>query len=601
MRTATALGVCLLSLALCRPATADDLAAALVSRAGDDVLGYLRIENPKSFIGKLDAVTVKFSNRFSDDLPLIAQRFLKNPLLTGIDLDQPWNFVFLDPRRHTNNLAVIVGVSDAAVFCDSFGKGGVSNVKADPATASAPVRRFSETEETYDHAAYIADLRAGKKVEPLQFKKRVNKQYYVTARHGQGVIAGSGALLKALTPAAVPLGHDRLRGDLAIAVRVPGVLALYEKEMRQRKESVIEFIQTAASLSSAGAAPARSGKPLAAGFDMALAAARQTAWLEAAADLDGGQLKLRLAALPLAGTAFSRALAGQQPLDLDEPLLALLPARAAVLSAGRFVRTPEWTGFVTDVMQPAAAPAASERDVFRALAESCGDSFARAVLAPATNSPSFKPKKEGTAPVGKNAPASGDGVVEVFRVTDAAKARQAQRKAVETGLLSEPAGRLKYESNVARHGGIEIDRITLDQVDPENTGGTNFVQQIAFVGKLGLIAQGPDSTNNIRRLITAARKPPVVGCPPALKAAAASFPKKHNGVFLVNLADYVALIRGALPAAAEDTQLRRLQSQLAEAKVAHAGWLMLRPRAASVELVAPLDKLLDIMFTNPGR
>ncbi|MFA7003691.1 MAG: hypothetical protein WC429_06625, partial [Verrucomicrobiia bacterium] len=99
MRTATALAVCLLSLALCRPAAADDLAAALVTRAGPDVLGYLRIENPKTFIEKLDAVSLKFGSRISDDLPLIAQRFLKNPLLAGIETDQPWTFIFLNSQR----------------------------------------------------------------------------------------------------------------------------------------------------------------------------------------------------------------------------------------------------------------------------------------------------------------------------------------------------------------------------------------------------------------------------------------------------------------------------------------------------------------------
>ena len=203
--------------------------------------------------------------------------------------------------------------------------------------------------------------------------------------------------------------------------------------------------------------------------------------------------------------------------------------------------------------------------------------------------------------------------MEVLRVTNAAQARQARRKAVEAGLpldgglFSEPAGRMKYETNVARHAGVEIDRITTDHAaseksaseqPPSENAAAPFIQQIAFVGQFELIAQGPDSTNNIRRLIVAARKPSASGGSAGLKAAVASFPKKRNGIFYMNMADYVALIRSASPAAAEDAQLRRLQTQLAEAKAMHAGCLLLQPRAASLELTVPLDKLLEIILKN---
>lgn len=599
MKTVITLGVCLF-LAPCRPAVADDLAAALVERAGLDALGYLRIENPSAFLGKLDGVGGKFGSRVSDDLPLFAQRFLKNPLLAGVAMDRPWAFIFLNPHRHTNNLVVITGVSDAALFCDSFGKGGVSNVKPDPATAVATVRHFSETEDSYDHAAYTAALRAGKKVEPLQFRKSVNKQYYVTARDGQGVIVGNRALLDNLIPAAAALGHDRVRGDLAMAVRVPGVLSFYEKEIKQRKDSILESIQAAANVSTATTAT-RPDKSLSGGFDAALNLARQVEWFEAAFELDGGRLKLRFAASPLPGTAFGRALAGQQPLGLDEPLLAMLPARVAVLGAARFTKTPEWTGFVTDLMQPVAETAdAGGRDALRALAESWDGSFVRAMLAPATNSLSSTLKAE-TGPAAKNATAPAripdHNIVEVYRVADVPRARQAQRRAVETGLWTEPAGRLKYESNIARHAGAEIDRVTLDPPDTENAAETHFIQQVAFVGKFGLAAQGADSTNNIRRLITAAKAPPVASRLPAFKTAIASCPKKNNGVFFMSLADYVSLVHG-ISAAAEDAPWRRLQSQLADAKAMHVGWLTLQPRAASVELIVPLDTLLDIQFKN---
>lgn len=619
MRTALALAVCLLLLALGRAVAADDLAAALVAGAGEDVLGYLRVENPKTLLDKLDAVTARTGNRSSDDLPLFAQRFLKNPLLLGIEMKQPWTFIFLNPRRYTNNLAVVVGVSDAAVFCDSFGKGGVSNVKADPATAGAAIRHFSETEDTYDHAAYVAALRAGKKVEPILFKKQVTKQYYVTTRDGQGLIVGRTSLLDKLGSGS-KLGHDIVHGDLVVAARMPGILSLYEKDLRQQKESILEAlgVLTRASSGETAGPATPSFKTPAAVFDIALNLARQIAWIEAAAELGGGQLKLRVAALPQANTVFGRALAGQQPLELDGPLMSLLPANVAMLGAMRFTRNQDWTRLLMEMMQPAFEPgtgsgnadaAAKDREIFRALVEPWGGGVAEAVLMPATNTPPSNVSAETDASA-KNTPgsvqASAVNVVEVLRVTNAAQARQARRKAVEAGLAVDRAGsppetpaRMKYETNVAKHAGVEIDRITMDaavSAAPENTAG--FIQQMAFVGSFQLMAQGPDSTNNIRRLIAAAKKSSASGMSPELKAVTASFPRKHNGFFCMNLADYVALIRSASPAAGDDPQLRKIQTQLAEARVWQTGWLLLQPRAASVELVVPFDQLVGIVVKD---
>lgn len=614
MRTASTLAACLLLLAPVHSTVAGDFAAALVARVGADAMGYVRIENPKTFLKKLDPLTARLGARASDDLPLFAQRFLKNPLLAGIEMDQPWSFILLDPRRHTNNLAIVVGVSDAAIFCDSFGKGGVSNVKPDPATATAAVRHYTETEDTYDHAAYVAALRTGKKVEPLQFKRQVTKQYYVTARNGQGLIVGSASLLDKLTPIANKLGHDRVRGDLAVAVRVPPILSLYEKEIRQRKEAILGAVQSAARASSGAAtgAASRSNMTLNAGFDVTLSLARQVGWLEAAAELTDGRLILRFAAPPLPSTAFSRALAGQQPLDPDEVLLGVMPRNAAVLGAMRFTRTPEWTHLLTETLQPLAETmtlrdnpdgATQARDAFRSMMETWGDGIARAILAPMETSRGRDIPAQAT-PASKP---SDHNTVEVLRVSDVARARQAQRKAVAAGLPLGCAnlppgetGRLKYETNIARHAGVEIDRITLEHTDPATPekSPSQTIQQIAFVGRLELIAQGPDSTNTIRRLIAAAKKTAAPGAPSILKTTSDSFPKKHNGIFCMSLADYVGLIRSAAPATAEDAQLQRLQAQLAEAKAMHTGWLLLQPHAVSVELVIPLDQMLEIMLKN---
>ena len=43
--------------------SADDAAAALAARAGADMLAYVRVDNPKAFLDKLDTVTVKLGTR----------------------------------------------------------------------------------------------------------------------------------------------------------------------------------------------------------------------------------------------------------------------------------------------------------------------------------------------------------------------------------------------------------------------------------------------------------------------------------------------------------------------------------------------------------
>jgi len=572
-----------------RPGVGADLGTALVRGAGDDCLGYVRIENPKSFLGKLDAVTGKFGSRASDDLPLFAQRYLKNPLLNGIEMTRPWTFVFLNPQRHANNLAVVVGVNDAALFYDSFGKGGVSNVKPDPAVAVAAIHHFTEDEEVYDHQAYLAAVRAGQKVEPLQFRKQITKHYYVTVRDGQGMIVDDVKLMNESGMTVSTPGSAAVGGDIVAALRAPAVLSLYEDDLRRQKESILAAIGSA----TAGDAASRAVKKLAAEFDAAVNFFKHIAWLEAGAELDGGRLKLRIAAPPLAGSAFSRALAGQQPLDADAQLLSLMPADAAMLGTMHFAQTPEWTAFLLELMRPvieASAKNSSEssakvQEVSRATWEAGGGAFAAAVLAPATNQ---------IVPDG----------VEVVRVPDAARARRAQRTAVEAGLpvfrtavQPESCGRMKYEPNVARYAGVGIDRVTMDLGTPgDPIFGTNFVQEIAFAGGFELIAQGPHCTNNIRRLIIAATTP---SGPDAqgFKAGTASFPKKQNGIFYLNLAEYIGQIRNTEPAA-DDAQLRHLQTLLAEAKADLMGYLVLDPHAAVFELNVPLDKLIDVFIKN---
>lgn len=576
MKIALALAACLF------------LLVAFPLDAADD-LGYVRIENPKSFLGKLDAVTGKLGARVSDDLPLFAQRYLKNPLLGGIEMTRSWTFVFLDPQRHTNHLAIVVGVSDAASFYDSFGKGGVSNVRADPAGATDAVRHFTEVEDVYDHQAYLAAVNAGQKVEPLQFKKQVTKHYYVTVRDGKGMIVDDVKQLDDPALTALAADGNGARGDIVATLRAPAILALYEDELRRQKESILSAIGSAA----AGDVVARRVKQLVAEFDATLIFFKNVAKLEIGADFGGGQLKLRIAALPLEGSSFSRALAGQQPRETDAHLLALLPADVAMLGTLRFAPTKEWSDFLLELVRPILeASAGNNSDSSAKLMEACretmnvsGGAFATAVLAPSTNQ---------TAPDG----------IEVFRVVDGSRARKAQRMALETGLsifraIVQPGngGEVKYEPDFARCGGVGIDQVTIDPGTPGDAiFGTNCVQQIAFAGGFELVAQGPHCTNNIRRLITAAAASSGADAQ-GFKAAAASFPKKENGIFYLNLADYIGHLRNTVPAG-NDAALRRLQAQLAEAKARVTGYLVLEARAAVLKLSIPLDVLVDIFIKN---
>jgi hypothetical protein len=582
MKTASALAVCVWLFALDCLEAAEDLAAALVEQAGTDFLGSLRVENPKLLLEKLDGISAKFGDRLSDDLPLIAQRFLKNPLLAGVEMRRPWTFLFLNPRHHTNNLAIVVGVSNADVFRDSFGKGGVSNVKADPATSGAAIRRFSETEDAYDHRGYVAALRTGKKVEPFQFRRPVTRQYHVTVRGGEGVIVGDVALVDKLPVGVTPVGSDRLRGDVALAVHLPNVLALYEKEIRQRKAEALEAARDSS---------ARLVRMLGAHFDVVLNLARQVAWVEAAAEFRDGGLKLKLAVPPLADSAFSRAFAGQQPRSGDAALLALMPPDAAMLGALRFTKTPEWTAFLLELMRPVIEASAANNAVgvaplqsaYRAALETCGDAVAVAVMTPSANAGSAD-------------------VVEAVRVTDAARARQAHRKTAEAGLPLcggglQPgiAGKPKYEAAVAQHAGVEMDRITAEFGAPASgSAGTNLVWHVAFTDHLEFIASGPAATNNLQRLISAAKSLSPTSGKTRNKAATAAWSRKHNGVFCLDLGEYFGLLRDAAFLAADDAHMRRLQTLLTEAGADITGHVLFQPRGPLFEMEVPIDKLVEV-------
>ncbi|MBM3889879.1 MAG: hypothetical protein FJ388_12250, partial [Verrucomicrobia bacterium] len=447
---------------LCSSAVlAGELASALLARSEASVLGYLRIGQPGQFLNKLDAATMRAGSRASDWLPMIAQRYLKNPLLTGVDMDRPWTFVFLDPKRYPNNLAVVVGVSDAAQFYDSFGKGGVSRVQADPATAKDAVRHFTETEDRFDQKAYIAALRAGEQPDPSTFKKQVTNHYFIAVRDNEGCIVGDATLLEQLKSAGSGIGGGTVRGDIVAGFLAPTVLALCGADIQQQKQAMQAVMQAARAGGGAKANPeaaARQAKMLAAVFDALLEMAKQVRWVEFAAEFKGGTLNLQFGQQPLPNTLLAKALAGAAPTGPDPALLALMPAEAAMLGAVHLPRTPEWNELTTRMIAPILQAnsgdnkdsAAKWQETMRMLTDLGMSDVTWAV--PAT-------------PSG----ATGFAIVEAIRVKNIVQARKAQRQAAELGMqmlagsmLGGAAGKMKYEQNVAQHNGVEIDRMTMD-------------------------------------------------------------------------------------------------------------------------------------------
>ncbi len=592
------------SLLSCGAAAADNIPDALLSRAGADGLGYLRIEQPETALAKMDGITRKLGGRVGDLLPLVAQRFLKNPMLAGVDLSRPCTVLFLNPARYTNNLAIVVGVANSDVFLDSFGKGGISRVVADPATADTPVRHFSETVEEFDQRGFIAALRGGGQPDPEKFKKEVTRHYFVTVRGGEGAIVGDRGLLAPAKAGAFRVTRA-IKGDITAACNVPGLLGIYGKEIRQQQQAVVEMVQAAAARSGAqagGNAAVRRGRIYAAGIGSLLAIAEQVRGFEVGAELDDEQLAVRFNLQPLANTLLAKSLAAQSPAALDPGVMALMPADAAMLSCWQVAQTPEMVEFHSQHLLPilqAAAPAPAEgasvsfADLLRESMAIHDGAVAAALKTPAAGE-------------------SGFDMVQAYRVRDARRARDVRRRAAAAGiqavggLLSEAGvGGVKYQVNVARHAGIEVDEMNFDLKAVGGAGasqsalGSNMVSRVAFTGRFGLNTTGSHAAENMRQLIDLARKPP--SAPPArprFDAATAAFPKRLNGVFFLKLEDYFRVMTGAMPAAvaADGGRLRELLDKV-EADI--AGYLILAGTAATGEVVLPLGKLLDLSRKAP--
>lgn len=589
-------------------AGADQAAESIFARAGDDGFGYVRMAQTEVVLGKMDGITRKLGGRVADLLPLVAQRFLKNPMLAGVDLQRPCTVVFLNPAVFTNNLAIVVGVSDGALFCDSFGKGGVSRVETDAETAAAAIRHFTEPVEEFDQQGFIAALRTGEQPDPAKFKKQTTKHYYVTVRDGEGVIVGDRSLLEQ------PRTRGRrmagaIKGDITAACRVPSLLACYEKNIREQQQAVQMLMQAAAGRAggqTGGDAALRRGRLFAAGIGGVLGVARQVEWIEAGLELNAGQLRGRIALRPVAGTLLARTLAGQSPAPLDAGVMSLLPADTAVLSYWQTVRTPETIEFYAQYLQPilqAAAPTNAAATV------SLGDIMRESMEAQAgAMGMALKPPPDGGA---------GFDLLQAYRVKDPARAREAQRKAATVGVqalggfFSEmETGRMRYESAVANHAGVEIDQMSLElepgvvatsRAAAQNLFGSNLVSQVAFAGQFGLAATGIRSAENIRQLINLARKPPTnPAARPRFDAATAAFPKRVNGVFFMQVEDYFRMVAGAMPAAmAADGG--RLHELLDRVQADIAGFLVFARDAATAEMVVPLDKLLELSRSAPPK
>lgn len=590
-------------------AAADNAAEAMLARAGGDGLGYLRIERPVVALGKMDGITRKLGGRVGDLLPLVAQRFLKNPMLAGVDLQRPCTVIFLNPAQFTNDLAIVVGVSDEAMFCDRFGKGGVSRVEAGPAMADPAVRHFTEPVEEFDQQGFLAALRAGQQPDPSAFKKQITKHYFVTVRDGEGLIVGDRALLEAPRKPGARMRRT-LKGDVTAGCRVPSLLSRHEKTIGEQQQALRALIQTGASRGggqTGGEAALRRARMFASGIESVLAVAKQVEWIEAAVELDDGRLRARFGLRPVGGTLLARSLAAQSPAPLDAGVMSLLPADAAMLSCWHTAMTPETVEFYTQYLQPvlqAAAPtnspaaSASLADIIRENME-----VHAGVM--------------GMALASQSGDGSGFDMVQAYRVRDATRARAAQRKAATIGLQAVSGfvsgvgpDRVKYQANAAKHGGVEIDRIAFDfdaAVSPASSAaahnliGSNVVTHMAFAGPFGLGASGGRGEESIRRLIDLALKPSAKpAARPRFDAATAGFPKRLNGVFFMQVEDYFKIATSAMPAAVGGDG-GKLHDLLGRLQADIAGFFTFAKEAATAEVVVPLDKLLDLSRVAPAQ
>lgn len=586
-----------------------DSAETVLACADKDGLGYFRLQQPDVALGKMDVIARKLGGRVGDLLPLVAQRFLKNPMLAGVDLARPCTLIFLNPARFTNDLAIVVGVSDGETFCNSFGRGGVSRVEADSATAGAAVRHFTESVEEFDQQGFMAALRAGQQADPTRFKKQFTKHYFVTARDGEGLIVGDRSLLER-PRARIRRISDAIRGDITVGGWMPSLLARYEKDLREQQQALQTMMQAAAMRAggqSGDDAALRRGRMFGAGIESLIGVARQVERLEAGVELNDGQLHVRLGLRPVAGTLLARMLAAQSPAPLDAGVMSLLPADAVMLGCWQTAQAPETLEFYTQYLQPflqAAAPtnaAAATTSLADVLQESM----------------EVRAGAMGVALKSQPAGQTGFDMVQAYRVKDAARARAAQRKAALVGLqmfggfLPETEmGRLKYESSVARHAGVDLDRMTIEfeaalppasPAAARNLLGSNLVSHVAFAGQFGLTTTGPRSAENIRRLIDLAKKPPKEPVArPRFDAATAGFPKRLNGVFFMQVEDYFKIATSALPAAVAMGG-PGLYEMLGRQQADIAGFFTLTREAATAEVVVPLDKLLDLSRNAPPK
>jgi len=281
-------------------------------------------------------------------------------------------------------------------------------------------------------------------------------------------------------------------------------------------------------------------------------------------------------------------------------VMSLLPAEVAMLSCWQAAQTPETIEFCTRYLLPilqAAAPTNSA---------AAGAALANILR----ENMEVRAGAMGMALTVQPAGEAGLDWVQVYRVRDAAAARAAQRKAVAMGveatsmLWSEAgAGRMKYDASIAKHGGVEIDRITVDLEEgaspssgaaARNLFGSNMVTQVAFTGQFGLSATGSRGEENIRRLISLVRKPPAGPVKrPRFDAATAGFPRRVNGVFFMQVEDYFKIATHAMapPVAAEGGRLHELLERV-QADI--AGCFTLAKGTVMAEVVVPLEKLLEL-------
>lgn len=418
---------------------------SLYQAAGDDALGFVRVDSPSEFFGKVDGLVspLGFSSRMA--LPMLGQKLFANPTLSGMDLSQPWLIVLLDPTSHTWPWAFSFQAANSAQFVAGIGGTGLRAFAIDPATAASRIKEFTQEITEFDREGYNAALEAGQNPDLQNFRHKETRRLFIGVSNRLVFGADDRNIVdQALrTEAASP--QTILDGDLVVRLR-PGALA-----------GIVSKLETDAAGTGAAVAPMSTipGLPdMDVLLDAATAGLGQLTAIEQAIELGAGRLHFRVGLETAAGSNL-RAWAARQP-GRPESLTAFVPEDSIGVAEYDIAFSPDDLRAVMNLagaLQPStesapAPPAAVPDDILEA--------WATVMSGPVLTAYLPNPPGQG-----------GVRIVTVLRVEDTDKARDILRQVLgeESNRRWFTAGRIpggiaaEFRTEVAQFQGYPVDRL----------------------------------------------------------------------------------------------------------------------------------------------